>query len=185
MRQVNCIEVLSGDCTGSDSLERQMNALFMVPFGLTEKQFVSWYKKCLDRASHHFINELRQLFHQPVPTTVTNVNIEIFLSEDDESKPDARIYYNGKNSKVDDKDPAIFPGYGIHLSLGLEQMEDFDRRYFQDDIFDGRNLIADTVKAWLAECWWKAGGWAYPVPVHLQVHDDFGDGFTIKLSEKD
>ena len=45
-------------------------------------------------------------------------------------------------------------------------------------------LLADTLQAWFAECWWKAGGWAWPIPLWLHVHDGFGDGRGIALTER-
>jgi len=62
-------------------------------------------------------------------------------------------------------------------------MEAFDEGYFIDDEFGGLALAANALKAWVAECWWKAGGWSYPVPTAVVVHDGFGDGKSIALSE--
>lgn len=71
----------------------------------------------------------------------------------------------------------------MELSVNLEEMDEFDAEYFSSDAFPGTDLVANTIKAWLAECWWKAGGWSYPVPVKLWVHDGYGDGKPIELSE--
>ena len=57
------------------------------------------------------------------------------------------------------------------------------RSYFADG-FGGVDLLADTLQAWFAECWWKAGGWAWPIPLWLHVHDGFGDGRGIALTER-
>lgn len=61
-------------------------------------------------------------------------------------------------------------------------MPDFDERYFESDEFPGIALQANSCKAWFAECWWKAGGWAYALPAEVVIHDDFGDGERIILT---
>lgn len=156
----------------------------MIPFGLTEKQFLIKYGKCLDKSARFFINELRELFTKPIPPTVSHAEVEIFLNDhNDAVTPDAAIYYSGENNKVDQNDQSIFAGRVISLPFGIEKMALFDPKYFDEEFFDGKNLIADTVKTWFAECWWKAGGWSYPISVTLHVHDDFGDGTIVNLTE--
>lgn len=79
--------------------------------------------------------------------------------------------------------PAPVPGKALDLALGLGHAPDFDEAYFADG-FGGVDLLADTLQAWFAECWWKAGGWAWPIPLWLHVHDGFGDGRGIALTER-
>ena len=74
-------------------------------------------------------------------------------------------------------------GKALDLALGLGHAPDFDEAYFADG-FGGVGLLADTLQAWFAECWWKAGGWAWPIPLWLHVHDGFGDGRGIALTER-
>lgn len=69
------------------------------------------------------------------------------------------------------------------LSVGLENMEAFDERYFSDEEFNGITLVVNATKLWFSECWWKAGGWNYAVPTKVWIHDGFGDGKAIELSE--
>lgn len=155
----------------------------MVPFGLAPEQFLVRYRRCLDRASSHLINQLRELFTRPVPGTVKEAEVQIFFGDDGLDLPAAWIYYRGENNKVDHSDPSIFPGRAMQLSIGLENMEVFDENYFTDESFGGLSIAANTTKSWFAECWWKAGGWSYPVPAKVYVHDGFGDGKAIDLSE--
>lgn len=155
----------------------------MVPFGLSQEQFSIRYRRCLERASSHLINQLRELLHRPVPNSVKEAEVQIFLGEDGLDLPSAWIYYRGENNKVDHTDPSIFPGRALELSVGLEEMDEFDEGYFTDENFGGLTLAANLVKNWFAECWWKAGGWSYSVPVLVWVHDGFGDGKSIQLSE--
>jgi len=54
----------------------------MIPFGLTQEQFVTRYRRWLDAASAQLIEELRKLIASQVPSTVTSAEIQIFLGDD-------------------------------------------------------------------------------------------------------
>lgn len=159
----------------------------MVPFGLTESQFTTRYRRALERLSPTVIDTLRSLFNRQVNADVQKANIEVFLDED-AGAPAVWIYYQGENNKVDNRDESLFAGRALDLELPLSALPAFDERYFvaQEDgerEFPGLALAADTLKSWLAECWWKAGGWTYQIPTTLKVHDDWGDGTVIRLTE--
>lgn len=93
------------------------------------------------------------------------------------------MYFQGENNKVDQADQSIFPGRSLEISTDSVQVEAFDEHYFSDPEFAGTDLMANILKAWFAECWWKAGGWSYAVPATVWVHDGLGDGQSIELSE--
>jgi len=156
----------------------------MIPYGLTQEQFVRRYRRWLDKASAKLIAELRALFAAPLPSAVTSAEVQIFLGEEGRDAPGAWVYFGGANKKVDHGDASIFPGRSLEIPLGLGVTPDFDDRYFEGDEFPGLDLQADALKAWFAECWWKAGGWAYALPAEVAVHDDFGDGERIILTER-
>jgi len=67
----------------------------MVPFGLSHEQFISRYRRCLDKASAGFIAEIRALLSLPVPTTVSEAEVQIFMGEDGLDAPTIWIYYTG------------------------------------------------------------------------------------------
>jgi len=159
----------------------------MVPFGLTESQFVSRYRRELDRVSASTIEILRSLFNRAINDDVEAAQVETFLDEYG-GAPSIWIYYRGENNKVDHKDESLFAGRSLEFQLPLSALADFDERYFisledGDFEFPGLSLAGDTIKSWFAECWWKAGGWTYPLPTTLAVHDDRGDGNVIRLTE--
>lgn len=156
----------------------------MVPFGLTPEQFLTRYRRCLERASPHLISVLRELLSRPVPPSVKEAEVQLFFGDDGLSLPAAWIYYRGENNKVDHVDQSIFPGRSMELSIGLDVMEDFDENYFTNPEFGGLDIAANSVKSWFAECWRKAGGWSYAVPTEVAVHDGFGDGKSIELSDR-
>lgn len=157
----------------------------VVPFKLGQKQFEERYRRCLERLTPRAVAELRALFARPLPPDVKTAEVEIFVGDDDPYLPSVWIYYQGDGNKVDPKDTSIHPGFSTELALGLETLDDFDDRFFTDEKFGGLDVVANALQAWLAECWWKAGGWNYPIPVVGHVHDGFGDGKTVKLSGRE
>lgn len=159
----------------------------MVPFGLSEAQFAERYQRELNAASPAVIREFRRLIARPVNADVRHAHVEIFV-DDYGGAPSASIYYRGENNKVDRKDQTLFAGRALDLELPLNALANFDERYFLslengEYEFRGLFLAGNLLKSWLAECWWKAGGWAYSVPTKLWVHDDRGDGRVIQLTE--
>ena len=154
----------------------------MVPYGLNQEQFVSMYQHKLDRLSDQAIRALRELLAMPISHGVDNAHLEIFPDEYG-GAPNAWAYWRGKNNKVDHKDPSLFPGRSLELDLGLKSLADIDEQYFvEPDEFPGLRLAVSLLSRWLAESWWKAGGWAYPVPATLAIHD-FGSYGWVQLSK--
>lgn len=154
----------------------------MVPYGLNKDQFTSMYQRKLDRLSDHAVRTFQDLLALPIGPGVEEVNLEIFPDEYG-GTPDVWAYWLGKNNKVDQTDPSLFPGRSLELELGLNDLADIDERYFVGpDEFPGLRLTVSLLSRWLAEAWWKAGGWAYPVPTTLAVHD-FGSYGSVQLSK--
>jgi hypothetical protein len=156
----------------------------MVPFGLTEAQFATRYRRILEKVSDSSIARITSVLQLPVPPAVLAANVEVFMGEDG-SAPSAWMYFHGENNKVDSRDPTIFTGRSMDLALDLAGLACFDERYFDPEQFPGTSIAANVTKSWLAECWWKAGGWPYTVPTMLSIHDDHGDGTIIALSRSD
>lgn len=156
----------------------------MVPFRLNPQQFNERYTKCLERNSSAAIAYFRQHLALSVQAGVDAAEVQVFVPEDDPYVPTAWIYYQGKGNRVDSADPSLFAGRSLELGIGLDGLEEFDPRFYTTEKFGGRNIVANALKAWLAECWWKAGGWSYQVPTSLYVHDGVGDGKSIRLTEK-
>jgi hypothetical protein len=159
----------------------------VIPFGLSEAQFSARYQRVLDAASPVVIGKLRELFSRRVNPDVLSARVEIFV-DDDGGVPSAWLYYRGENNKVDHKDQSLFAGRSLNLELPLSALSEFDECYFRsmengEYEFRGIFLAGNLLKAWFAESWWKAGGWAYSVPTALSVHDGRGDGRVIQLTE--
>lgn len=154
----------------------------MVPFGLNQEQFAAMYSRHLERASSGAIEAIKTLLAQPIAPGVEEAHVEVFLDEDG-GAPSVWIYYNGNNNRVDNDDPGIFPGRSMDIELGLESLADIDEQYFvEPETFPGLTLAVPLLSRWVAECWWKAGGWSYPLPTTLSIHD-YGPEKPIVLSE--
>lgn len=154
----------------------------MVPYGLNQEQFVSMYQRKLDRLSDQTIRALRELLTLPLRQGVDEAHLEIFPDEYG-GAPSIWAYWRGKSNKVDHVDQSLFPGRSLELDLELKDLAEIDEQYFVGpDEFPGLQLIASLLSRWLAESWWKAGGWTYPVPVTLAVHD-FGLYGWVQLSK--
>lgn len=156
----------------------------MIPFRLKPPQFRERYAKSLARQSPTAIAALRNHFALPIGGDVERAEVKVFVGDDDPYTPSVWIYYSGKHNKVDNADQSLFAGRSLELALGLDQLEEFNERFFTDEDFGGLDIIATTLTAWFAECWWKAGGWSYPLPVTLDVAEGYGDGSTVKLTER-
>ncbi|MDR6843042.1 hypothetical protein [Pseudoxanthomonas sacheonensis] len=154
----------------------------MVPYGLNQEQFVSMYQRKLDRLSDQVISALRDLLAVPLGHGIDEAHLEVF-PDDYGGAPSIWAYWRGKNNKVDHGDQSLFPGRSLELDLDLRDLAEIDEQYFvEPDKFPGLQLTADLLSRWLAESWWKAGGWTYPVPVTLAVHD-FGSYGWVQLSK--
>ncbi len=146
----------------------------MVPYGLPQEKFAAAYRKRLEHTADTSIAALKRFLALPVSPDVVEVTVEIFL-DDYGGAPAAWIYHRGKHNRVDSSDPSMFPGNVTQLDLGLSRLNDFDERYFSPAAaFPALQVIAPLLLSWLAECWWKAGGWEYRPSTVLAVHDSFG-----------
>jgi hypothetical protein len=140
------------------------------------------YGRHLERASSGAIKAIKTLLAQPIGPGVDEACVEVFLDEYGGS-PSVWIYYHGKNNRVDSADPGIFPGRSMDLRLGLESLADIDEQYFvEPETFPGLALTVPLLSRWVAECWWKAGGWSYPLPTTLSIHD-YGPEKPLVLSK--
>jgi hypothetical protein len=149
---------------------------------MNQEQFTSMYQRKLDRLSDQAIRTLSDLIAVPIAHDVDEAHLEIFLDEYG-GAPSVWAYWRGKNNKVDHVDQSLFPGRSLELDLGVEGLIDIDEKYFvEPDDFPGLRLTALLLSRWIAESWWKAGGWSYPVPASLAIHD-FGSYGWVQLSK--
>jgi Family of unknown function (DUF6389) len=156
----------------------------MIPFGLTEGQFAERYRGILDRQTKSAVLTIKEVLAKTVPDDVLAAQLEVFLDDSGYGAPAVWMYFSGKNTRISKTDESIFPGRALKFELDLGALADFDEEYFTSE-FNGLGTAADVMRQWVAECWWKAGGWSYPLPVVLAIHDGWGSGELVSLTESD
>ena len=156
----------------------------MIPFGLTEAQFAERYRGILDRQTRSAVRAIKEVLAKTLPDEVLSAQVEVFLDDSGYGAPAVWIYFSGKSTRISKTDESIFPGRALKFELDLAALAEFDEEYFTSE-FNGLGTAADVLRQWVAECWWKAGGWSYPLPVVLAIHDGWGSGKLVSLTEAD
>jgi len=155
----------------------------MIPFKLTQAQFRDRYARSLDKHAKTAIAVLRAHLALPVNANVTSAEVKIFVGDEDPYEPSIWMYYVGKDTKVDNSDLSLFAGRSLELSVGLDALEQFNERFFTDEKFGGLDIVADVLRRWFSEMWWKAGGWSYATPTSLDVAEGYGGNKVVALTE--
>ena len=143
-----------------------------LPEGLSEKTICDAYKKEMSRHSNKLIQEVRNFICTPIADDVKDATVEVFPDEYGDGSVSIGFYLNGITTKH-----IKFAEYANDLPLIDTQA------YIEEDIHVA-HLVVDLVKQWFAECWYKAGGWDYPLLVTLSGHDGFGNSDVINLTSK-
>lgn len=151
----------------------------MIPFKLNQQQFANRFRGILEGLSLDLIAELRKIIQSPPKATdIKEANIQLFVDYECELVLSAWLYIESKYLKTSEKSQEI-----VIFDSDFYKKADFSPEYFIND-FGGLDLMADELRLWVSECWWKAGGWDYPICTYLNVHDDFGNGDIIQLTRK-
>jgi hypothetical protein len=153
----------------------------VLPFVLDRAQLAARYRSLLDRRSDAVIELLRSIVPAPVPDGVTGLELGLFVAHDDGWAPDVWLRWTGPHPRLTAGDEGVHAGAGRPLELDLAGVVALDPAYLSDE-FGGAGVLADVLVAWLAECWWKAGGWDAPVAAELVQHDGRDAGRTVRLS---
>lgn len=128
------------------------------------------YLKELDRHSARLIGEIKDFLLIPISDDVTSATAEVFPDEYGDGYTSIGLYLAGKTTKH-----TPFAEYVNDLPL-------IDVESYEEDI-SIPDLVVDHVKQWFAECWWKACGWEYELPLEIYGHESFGNGNSIKLTK--
>jgi len=155
----------------------------MIPFRLTQAQFRDRYARSLDKRAKPAIALLREHLALPVKPEVTAAEVKIFVGDEDPYEPSIWMYYVGKDNKVDNADSSLFAGRSLELPFGFAALEQFNERFFTDEKFGGLVIVAEVLRSWFTEMWWKAGGWSYATPTALVVADGYGGDKIVALTE--
>ena len=130
------------------------------------------------------IEKLRILQSEPLERNVENVHFEAFIPFSvDDAYPNVWFYLNGKDKKVGSDKSGFYAGnaWDFYTVDNIPTFGHGENERFETT--DYSNVLADIVIKWFSECWWKAGGWYYPVPATICGHEGAGYLRTMILTK--
>ena len=140
------------------------------------------YRKSLAELSDSLIAKIHSFIKRPVDPNVKEAEFQVFPDEYCDQESSIWMYFSGTNNKVDNSDDSLFPGRSLEFYEDFRLLPTLDIDAYED--FDYTNTLVSLIIDWFAECWWKAGGWYYTIPVTLYGHEGFGNQEPIKLTNK-
>ena len=146
----------------------------------------------IDKVENIYLDELNKIsdtligkiniFIKTVPQeSVESAEFQVFPDEDCEGESSIWMYFDGKNKKIDRNDESLFAGKSVEFFTEFASLPTLDLDQYEE--LDYADMLVDLIVRWFAECWWKAGGWYYPVHVEILGHDGFGSVDKIELTE--
>lgn len=144
----------------------------ILPDGLDEKTVSRAYTSELERHSNTLITEIRSFLLETIDTDVLDASVEVFPDEYGDGYTSVGFYFRGKSIR--------------HIAFAeyVNDLPAIDAMSYQENDILVPDIVVDLVKRWFAECWFKAGGWDYPIAVGINGHDGYGDGEVIVLTGK-
>lgn len=146
----------------------------IVPFGLSGAHLFGVFRGFLRRHSHELYDELKTLLSKPLAPEVQSARLAIFADDADDGFVSVVLQVSGRAKLPDPLLDVIQSGQTIPLCEYLVGMPHIDVAYRKAGI-DVADIVADALREWLTEWWWKAGGWDFPIPIATWVHGDFGE----------
>jgi hypothetical protein len=147
---------------------KNMKKQKQLPKGMPLQSIQRAYIKEIERHSNELISEIKSFLSKTADSDFKSAHIEIFPDEYGEGCTSIGLY--------------LFSNVSKHIPLA-QYLNDLPIIDIDDDPEENiPGLIVDIVKQWFAECWWKAGGWDFPIPVVLSGHEGFGNGELIQLT---
>jgi hypothetical protein len=139
------------------------------------------YRQKLQKLSDSLIEKIHEFIKISPEESVESAEFQVFPDEYGEGESTIWMYFEGKDKKIDKNDQRLFAGRSLEMYSDFSSLPTLDIEAYEDLNFP--NMIADLIIEWFAECWWKAGGWYYPVPVEIFGHEGFGSGEIIPLTK--
>lgn len=160
-----------------------MSARGVVPFGLDGARLADRYRGLLDRRSDALIVAFRAVVGEPVADGVTGLEVGVHVEDGDGRwAPEVWLAWTGPHPRLTGETGGRHAGASGPLGVDVAGVGRFDDRYFTEG--DGARVLSDVLGAWLAECWWKAGGWDLPAAGVLVHRDGPEAGRKIRLTQR-
>lgn len=154
---------------GGVSSQECMTNQKKLPNGMNVESLNRVYTKELGRHSDALIDEIANFLDEVVPSDVNEISIQVFPDEYGDGYTSIGLYLHGKTTKH-------IPFAEYVNDLPLIDVDSYR------EVISIADMVVDHVKHWFSECWWKACGWKYNLPVTIGSMD-FGDGSIIQLTK--
>lgn len=140
------------------------------------------YEKSLQQLSDTLIAQIHEFIMRPVESDVVEAEFQIFPDENCDQESSIWMYFSGANNRVDSNDDRLFAGRSLEFFSNFSSLPALDLEEYEN--FDYANTLVSLIQDWFSECWWKAGGWYYPIPVVIAGHEGFGNRDATQLTQK-
>lgn len=142
-----------------------------LPNGLPEDAIENVFREELEKHSNTLIDEIKEFLSAPLSDQVIEGSVEVFSDEYCDGYTGIGLYLKEKATKHYPFADYVrnLPGIDVHS-------------YMEEDIYIP-DIVVDLVKDWFSECWFKAGGWDFPLALEISGHDGYGNGRAIKLTK--
>lgn len=152
-----------------------------LPPNIPEKKIEEIYRQELEKLSDGLINQLHEFIKIIPEDSVEFAALQVFPDEYCEGNASIWMYFEGKNKKIDKNDKRLFAGKSLEIYSNFKSLPTLDLNAYKNINFP--DMLTDLIVEWFAECWWKAGGWYYPIPVEIFGVEGFGCGDIITLTK--
>jgi len=144
-----------------------------LPPNIPSEKVAGIFRDSLEKMSDGLIEQIHGFIERPVANDVDAAEFQIFPDEYCDGASSIWMYFSGANNKVDSTDDRLFAGRSLEFLSDFSALPTLDLESYED--FDYTNSLLGLIQDWFSECWWKAGGWYYPVPVMIMGHEGFGN----------
>lgn len=132
------------------------------------------FRKAFEAKSEELISRIHMFIQKPLEASVESAEFRIFVPQfPDEEGLNIWLYLDGKNKLVGSKKQGLYAGNSIEFYNDFNDVPSLEDEAFKD--YEYPDKISDIMFTWFSECWWKGGGWYYPVPTTLIYSTPFGD----------
>ncbi len=139
------------------------------------------YRSELCIKTDELVEKIHEFIQIPLENNVDSAELQVFPDEQCEGESSICIYFDGKDKKIDRNDPKLFAGQSLELYSSFNELPTLDLEAYEE--LDFSTMLVDLIIQWCAECWWKAGGWYYPVSVDISGHDGYASIDRIALTK--
>ncbi len=152
-----------------------------LPPNIPDKKIEEIYRQELEKLSDGLIDQLHEFIKIIPEYCVDSAEFLVFPDEYCQGDAYIQMYFKGKKKKIDKNDKRLLAGQSLEMYSNFKSLPTLNLNAYKNINFP--DLLTDLIIEWFAECWWKAGGWYYPIPVEIFGGEGFGCGEIITLTK--